>query len=238
MSAVLPLVFVHGIRLSGACWRQQQRLLPGHRVLAPDLPGHGARRDQPFTLDTAVQAVSEAIDAAGGPVALVGHSLGGLVSIATAARYPDRVAALVGAGCTLVPTKGLRRPFLLAHRILTALPDQGDRFSARVLRRSLPAEVAGPVIEAGIATQVIPEAMVALGTPDPLGDLARYPGRVLFINGRSDHFRLQERRFRAACARGELRTVPGAGHYLPLTHGETFARFVGDYATAGPAVGR
>ncbi|GAB3353376.1 hypothetical protein GCM10027360_10730 [Amycolatopsis echigonensis] len=62
--------------------------------------------------------------------------------------------------------------------------------------------------------------------------MARYPGRVLLLNGRHDHFRLGERRFLAAGQDGALRIVPGAGHYLPLTHGEICARVVDGVATA------
>ncbi|MYW92142.1 alpha/beta hydrolase [Amycolatopsis rubida] len=222
---VLPVVFVHGIRLSGACWQQQKRLARG-RVAAPDLPGHGARRGEKFTLDGAVGAVAAAVDEVGGRAVLVGHSLGGYVSIAAAARHPERVVSLVGAGCSLVPSSALRGGFRFAHRGLATTADDGASFSAWLLRRVLPAEVAEPVIAAGIASEVIPDVMEAAAGMDPLADLARYPGRVLLLNGRHDHFRLGERRFLAACQDGALQIVPGAGHYLPLTHGEGCARVV------------
>lgn len=225
MSDVLPVVFVHGIRLSGACWQQQKRLARG-RVAAPDLPGHGTRRGERFTLDSAVDAVTEAIDEVGGRAVLVGHSLGGYVSIATAARYPDRVASLVAAGCSLVPGAVLRGGFQFARRGLATTADDGASFSAWLLRRVLPAEVAEPVVAAGIASEVIPAVMEAAAGMDPLADLARYLGRVILLNGRRDHFRLGERRFLAACQDGELRVVPGAGHYLPLARGEICARVV------------
>ncbi|MFB9923571.1 alpha/beta fold hydrolase [Amycolatopsis halotolerans] len=229
MSEVLPVVFVHGIRLSGACWQQQKRLARG-RVAAPDLPGHGMRRGEKFTLDGAVVAVVDAIDEVGGRAVLVGHSLGGYVSIATAARHPERVASLVGAGCSLVPSSVLRGSFRFARRSLATTADDGASFSAWLLRRVLPEEVAEPVVAAGIASEVIPDVMAA--GMDPLADLARYPGRVLLLNGRHDHFRLGERRFLAACQDGALQIVPGAGHYLPLTHGETCARVVDGVASA------
>ncbi|ATY16878.1 alpha/beta hydrolase [Amycolatopsis sp. AA4] len=214
---MLPVVFVHGIRLSGACWQQQKRLARG-RIATPDLPGHGTRRGERFTLDGAVDAVADAIDEVGGRAVLVGHSLGGYVSIATAARHPERVVSLVGAGCSLVPSPILRGGFRFASRGLAAAADDG----AWLLRRVLPAEVAEPTIAAGIASEVIPDVLAA--GMDPLADLARYPGRVLLLNGRHDHFRLGERRFLAACQDGALQIVPGAGHYLPLTHGEICAR--------------
>ncbi|WP_409462100.1 alpha/beta fold hydrolase [Amycolatopsis sp. GA6-003] len=225
MSDVLPVVFVHGIRLAGACWQQQKRLARG-RIAAPDLPGHGTRRGEKFTLDGAVAAVADAIDEVGGRAVVVGHSLGGYVSIATAARHPERVVSLVGAGCSLAPNSVLRGGFRFASRGLAGTAHDGEW----LLRRVLPAEVAEPTIAAGIASEVIPDVLAA--GLDPLADLARYPGRVLLLNGRHDHFRLGERRFLAACQDGALQIVPGAGHYLPLTHGEICARVAGGLATA------
>lgn len=231
MPGTLPVVLVHGIRLSGACWRQQRQLLGHRRVAAPDLPGHGNRREEAFSIDGAVGVVADAIDQVGGRAVVAGHSLGGYVAIATAAHHPDEVAALAGFGCTLGPSPVLRAVFRAAHRGLCVLPDGGDRLSARALRRVLPAEIADPVISAGIATDVIPAVMGATTTVRPTDELASYPGQVLLVNGRHDHFRLGERRFLAACHDGALQIVPGAGHYLPLTHGRICARILDAAAT-------
>jgi len=217
----MAVVFVRGIRLSGACWTQQKRLLSGRPVAAPDLPGHGTRRGERFTMDGAVEAVAEALDEVGGRAVLVGHSHGGYVAIATAARHPDRVASLVGVGCSAVPGGLLRGAFRLAGRGLAMTADGGAALSARLVRRMLPSEVAEPVIAAGIASEVIPAVLAA--EVDPLADLARYPGKVLLLNGSRDHFRLGENRFLAACRDGTRQLVPGAGHYLPLTHGGKLA---------------
>ncbi|WP_019202031.1 alpha/beta fold hydrolase [Tsukamurella sp. 1534] len=235
MTASLPVVFVHGVRLSGACWQQQARLLGARDVVAPDLPGHGTRRGEAFTVGAAVDAVVSAIDQVGGRAVLVGHSLGGFVSIATAAHHPDRVAALVGVGCSLVPGVALRGAFRLGHRVLTAFGDDGAAASARTLRRVLPSEVAEPVIAAGIATEVVPSVMDAAAWIDSIDLLARYRGRVLLLNGGHDHFRFGEHRFLAATSHGSLQVVPGAGHYLPLTHGEVCARVVDDVARLAAA---
>ncbi|GAB3301864.1 alpha/beta fold hydrolase [Epidermidibacterium keratini] len=223
-----PIVLVHGIRLSSACWVQVREHLPGREVIAVDLPGHGSRRGERFTIDGAVEVVSTAIDSAGRPAVLVGHSMGGYAAIATAARDPQLVAQLVGAGCTLVPGALLRGAFSTASTLLSRLPDRGEQVSARVLRRTLPRQVADEVIEAGVATEAVPDVMSAAARFDPLAELAAYPGPVRLINGAHDHFRLQERRFLRACQQGSLRVVPGAGHYLPLTHPARFAALLGE----------
>jgi len=230
MTEPLPVVFIHGLRLSGACWQQQKQLLTSRVVVAPDLPGHGSRRGEPFTLHASVAAVTQAIDAVGGRAVLVGHSLGGFVAIATAAQHPEKVAALVGADCSLVPGFGLRIAFRMSSCFFSATPGIGDAVTTNLLRRLLPGDVAEPVIAAGIAHEVVPSVMSAAASLDPLRLLRSYPGRVLLLNGGHDHFRCGERRFLASTHSGDLQVVPGAGHYLPLTHSAVCARIIDDAA--------
>ena len=92
------IVFVHGTRLTKAMWLLQQAALHDEfRTIALDLPGHGARADEPFTLEAGADAVSAAIrDHAGGRAIVVGLSLGGYVAMALAAREPERVRGQIG----------------------------------------------------------------------------------------------------------------------------------------------
>ena len=223
---MVPVVFVHGIRLSGAAWAEQlERANPP--ATAVDLPGHGARRGERFTLAGAVDVVVEAIDE---PALVVGHSLGGYVAIAAAARYPDRVAGLLVAGSTCVPGRTLETPFRLAHRLLMRLPDQGERLSRRQFESLLPPKLAQAVLDGGIATEVIPDVAKAFADFDVLAQLRTYPGPTWIVNGSRDHFRRHERRFLDVCADGRLITVPKAGHYLPMVRGQEFSRLVLDAA--------
>ncbi|MFC3450711.1 alpha/beta fold hydrolase [Amycolatopsis speibonae] len=223
---MVPIVFVHGIRLSGAAWSEQLELL-GHPAKAVDLPGHGTRRGERFTLDGAVDAVAGALDE---PALVVGHSLGGYVAMAAAARHPESVAGLVVADSTYLPGKTLETPFRLAHRLLMRLPDRGEGPSRRQFRSALPPKLAEAVIGGGIATEVIPDVAEAFARFDVLAELATYPGPTWLINGARDHFRRHERRFLDACADGRLVNVPNAGHYLPMARGKEFAQLVLDAA--------
>ncbi|EME64340.1 alpha/beta fold hydrolase [Amycolatopsis decaplanina] len=227
---MIPIVFVHGIRLSGAAWTEQLAR-SAHPAKAVDLPGHGARRGERFTLAAAADAVAAVIDE---PALVVGHSLGGYVAIAAAARYPERVAGLVVAGSTFLPGKTLEAPFRVAHRLLMRLPDQGERLSRWQFQSVLPPELAEAVIGGGIATEVIPDVAKAFADFDVLAELAAYPGPTWLINGSRDHFRRHERRFLDACADGRLISVPRAGHYLPMARGREFAQLVLDAARSLP----
>ena len=65
-------------------------------MLAPDFPGHGRSAGAPLSSIAALADWTAAlIAAAGAPArALVGHSMGSLVALETAARHPDKVSAL------------------------------------------------------------------------------------------------------------------------------------------------
>lgn len=81
-------VLVHGIRTSRTMWRAQLAHLDALEVpsVAVDLPGHGTRIGEEFTLAGALGTIDEAVRAAAedGLVLLVGHSMGGLLSTAYA----------------------------------------------------------------------------------------------------------------------------------------------------------
>ena len=53
------IVFLHGTRLTRAAWTAQLEVLGGEfRAIAVDLPGHGSRAAEPFTLDGATDVVT------------------------------------------------------------------------------------------------------------------------------------------------------------------------------------
>ncbi|MCC5952873.1 MAG: alpha/beta hydrolase [Acidimicrobiia bacterium] len=92
------LVLVHGGAAHAHWWSFLAPIIGPYRVVALDLSGHGDsdRRDS-YTLDRWVDevlAVSQGVDMAGPPV-LVGHSMGGFVVAATAARAPGDVAGMI-----------------------------------------------------------------------------------------------------------------------------------------------
>ena len=96
------VVLVHGIRTSSSMWRRQVRFLEarGHRVLAPDLPGHGARMHERFTLEAAIDTISDAVDSLGGDVLLVGFSLGAYLSVHYAGAEDRPLRGLIAASCS------------------------------------------------------------------------------------------------------------------------------------------
>lgn len=227
----LPVVFVHGIRVSGTMWSPVRALLEAPSA-APDLPGHGGRRGLPYDTEAACDVVAEAIADLGGRALVVGLSLGGYVGIATAARHPGMVAGLVAMGCTARPGRALAHAYRLAGRLAARNPAAADRLSRFALRRTLPGAAGEAMIEGGLSSEVVPSVVAVVTAEDPLASLAAYPGRVWLVNGARDHLRADERAFLAACADGSLTHVPGRGHLTVLADPAWLARFVDAAARA------
>jgi pimeloyl-ACP methyl ester carboxylesterase len=104
-----PVVLLHGPGESAAHW---MRVIPGlvqtHRVVAPDLPGHGNSDpgDTRLDMDRMLAWLGELIDqTCETPPAMVAQLLGGAIALRFALRHPGRLDRLV-----LEDTFGLR-PF-------------------------------------------------------------------------------------------------------------------------------
>ncbi|WP_197320511.1 alpha/beta fold hydrolase [Saccharomonospora sp. NB11] len=229
--APLPVLFLHGIRVSGTMWHPQLHEVGQRRpVSAPDLPGHGHRRGQHFTLAGAVDLVRQEIDDLGGRALVVGLSLGGYVGIAAASRLGDRVAGLVAMGCTAVPTPERTRPLRVAGGLLRRLPDGGDRLNHRLFAALWGERAATVIGERGFATEAMPDALDELVRFDPLAEVARYGGPVWLVNGGRDHFRVDEQRFLDVCERARLVVVPRVGHLVPIAAPRVVSRLVSEVA--------
>ncbi|PWC08153.1 alpha/beta fold hydrolase [Mycetocola zhujimingii] len=232
MAATPPIVLVHGIRTSGTMWRAQVEQLraSGFEVTAIDLPGHGTRMAEPFSIEAAHAAIDDAIDAFGGPALLVGLSLGGYIAIDYAGSHPDRVAGLVAASCLTLP----RGPGLWGYRALARLihrlPDRGAWLNDTMARLFLPPAGFEDMAAGGVALDVMDTALAAVGRLDPIASLARYPGPVWFVTGSLDHFRLNQRAFAAAKPQASVVVIRGATHLVSLVKPGDFTRAITDAA--------
>jgi pimeloyl-ACP methyl ester carboxylesterase len=131
-----PVILLHGPGEFAAKW---MRVIPDlvltHRVVAPDLPGHGTSEvDGPLDADRVLAWLGELVESTcPSPPALVGHLLGGAIAARFAVRQQDRLSRLV-----LVNAMGLGRfrpapQFALALIGFLARPT--ERSSDRLWRR-------------------------------------------------------------------------------------------------------
>ena len=92
------VVLIHGAGFDHTAWALHSRWFAhnGFSVLVPDLPGHG-RSAGPTLSSIAEMAdwTAALLSATGATKAhLIGHSMGSLIALETAARHPDKVSAL------------------------------------------------------------------------------------------------------------------------------------------------
>ncbi|WP_343035462.1 alpha/beta fold hydrolase [Cellulomonas septica] len=188
---IRPIVFVHGTRTSSAIWQHQLDALTrsGHPTLALDLPGHGARAHERFTLEGAIRAIDDAVASFAVAPLLVGLSLGGYASLAYARRNEHKLAGVVLAGCS-TEIKG--KP-LLAYRSASGAVTRALRIG-------------------GGTWHVVQDMLSAMSGYSPLADLRRVRLPVWVVNGARDPLRLDERRYLTARPGTRLRVVPRAGH--------------------------
>ena len=100
-------VLIHGGWHGAWCWVRVAALLErrGHRVIAPDLPAHGAD-PTPLTArpyEMYVPKVCEVLDALQDRAILVGHSSGGMIIAEAARQKRDRIKSLVYLSAFLLP---------------------------------------------------------------------------------------------------------------------------------------
>lgn len=228
-----PLVLLHGM---GGCWQWWLEVLPElgrhHRVIAIDIPGFGESEPlaTPYDMDTVADVIVELIQQLGIPRAIVaGHSMGGLVTISLASRYPELVtrAVLVDAGGVPMSErrlsailKLLRASFYLftRPRILNRLATD-ERVRARLLKMAMRdprtlspdlARIIMPKIAAPSFLDSIPASARAIDKVRPealiMPTLLLWGDRDAFAPLRSAHALL------SGLPHGELAVLANVGH--------------------------
>jgi pimeloyl-ACP methyl ester carboxylesterase len=231
-----PLVLVHGLGGAASNWTELVPLLARrHRLLVPDLPGHGGSSAlpavsglEPFADRVALVAEREGML----PAPFVGHSLGGMVVLRLALRRPADVQAIVLAGSAGLSIGNVWGRQLLS--LFTAV--RPGRLAARqrglvarspLLRRVVfgTVSVADPValtneaVEGFLAAQLlhtdVDSAWQALRVDDPRQELEQIHVPVLVLWGAEDgQLPLDDAFEYTRRLRARLRVIPGCGHLL------------------------
>jgi pimeloyl-ACP methyl ester carboxylesterase len=231
-----PLVLVHGLGGTIENWRAlAPSLAARHRVLVPDLPGHGSSGLLPEArdVDSLADAILGVVDAEGAADAVwVGHSLGGVVALRAAALRPDAVRGLV-----LAAAAGIGSASRAAHITLAFLgtakpgrliaPYRNSLAHSRLGRRAvfgwwgaadpdaLEPELAEAFLVGPAHHTDTRQAGRALLASDPRPELDRVTCPCVCLWGASDNWvRPEDGMEYARRLRAPLRTIAGCGHLL------------------------
>jgi pimeloyl-ACP methyl ester carboxylesterase len=231
-----PLVLIHGLTGAASNWVElAPRLAQSHRVLVPDLPGHGRSAPLPSApnLDVYAERVHLLADVEGMlPAPLVGHSMGGLVALRLAVRRPEAVRGLVlaaSAGIGSVTRRaqfwvsvfGFTRPgrkvaplrgVIARHPRLR--PPIFNRYQTSDSFALSPEVVEGFLAAAPLHTDVV-SAGRALVRDDPRLDLERVGCPCLVLWGARDlQVPIEDAFEYARRLNAPLRTIADCGHLL------------------------
>ena len=230
------LVLVHGLGGTIENWRAiGPPLVESHRVLVPDLPGHGgsALLAEAGNVDALAEAVLGIADAEQMRGAVwIGHSLGGVVALRAAVLRPDVVRGLVLAGAAGIGSASRSAEVTLA--LLGALrpgrliaPFRHTWARSRLGRRTAfgwwgvadPDALEPDLAEAFLAGPAqhtdTRQAARALLVSDPRAELDRVTCPCLCLWGASDNWvRPEDGMEYARRLRAPLRAIAGCGHLL------------------------
>ncbi len=281
-----PVVLLHGFMLSGALWAHQLRdLALHHRVIAPDLRGHGSSvagrsgfsmAGDPGLVDELRADVRTSVAQEGAPAVrrmardirtvldaldvehalVVGHSMGGMVTLQLAHDTPADELHRRVAGLALVSTTG--GPFAkvpgfggmarLAGPASARALDLADRWGVRTLAsqdlrwwltrvgfgaEAPPAQVRFVEgLHLATSSSTVAELIPALA----LFDLSKWLGSIdlpaLVVVGSNDRLTppRHAQRTAAALPRSELVELPRCGHMPMIERRREFTRLVEEFA--------
>jgi 3-oxoadipate enol-lactonase len=219
-TAMDTIVLVPALATTARMWRPQAEALAAtHTVVVCDLPGHGTVPG-PFTLDAAAKEVTNAIDAASGPVTLCGISLGATVAILACLARPDGVRRLILSGGVAHPPAALA----LQRAIARVLPIS---VMARISAAQQGSDGAADFRSVGKRTYMA--GLRELAHADLRPRLGEITAPTLVVCGERDKVNQPlSRELADGIPNAELRIIPGAGHLWNLEQPEVFTALLAD----------
>ena len=232
------LLYIHG-NTGSKLWFERVMDVPGYRVIAPDMPNFGdSEHIDTADIDVYADYVAEFMQALGIQNAyVVGHSLGGAVSISLVVRYPKLVGRLLLVDPA--PLEGLHTPQEYYPVIESYKENPGMLKEA--LRAVTPTLDDEAFLDRLTDSAVKMNKMAYTGNPRAL-DRFDYRGRVdevripvLLVRGELDGLITEDlgRNTVESFPAGEFRSLEGVGHAVMVEDPPRFLELVKEFGTDG-----
>jgi len=209
-----------------------------YRVICADLPGHGSRRNQILTMETAIQSVKQVIEEAvpQKKVLLFGYDLGGYVAMAFAQSYPEMCSGLVLGACCNETFGGVTQfLFVVLKTAFLVLPESMlwtliPKGYSHVPREDLNEAI----LRSGMNYSIWSQCAATMKEPEQdyfQKGISSFSGPIFFINGELDD-RKSEEKFLSSSKNGRLHIVRGASHLVHLEPGNRteFSTMIKEFA--------
>ena len=218
------VVLIHGVGLRADAWRGQMNTLSTEfTMMAIDMPGHGASAvpDGDMTLADYSDAIAAALPE---PALVVGHSMGAMIALDMASRFPDRVRGVAAMNAIYKRSAAARDAVMVRAASLDgqATPDPSaplDRWFGDALtpEREACRTWLQEVDPAGYAT-----AYRVFASEDGPSDtqLRSLPCPAIFVTGSEEPNSTpnMSRNMAALAPKGRAIIVDDAAHMMPMTH--------------------
>ena len=237
------LLLVHGWGMHGGVWGDLPALLARHfRVTTLDLPGHG-RSDAPRAAQSLGDFTDAVMELCPAPAVWLGWSLGGLVALDAALRYPEKVTRLVLAGATPKFVQAPDWPHAMPAEVFAEFARSLTHDYRATLLRFLSLHVGGNEDGRALLKQLRAKVFIPHGDPQPAAlaaglaileqtDLRARPAEIrapaLVVHGSHDRLAAPAAAeyLAAHLPQARLLRIEGAGHAPFLSHPTQFAQAV------------
>lgn len=238
----LDIVLVHGWGMHAGIWGDLPDRLSAHfRVTTLDLPGHGRSHDalRESTLTAFTDAVAQVSPAS---AIWLGWSLGGLIALDAARRYPEKVSKLVLVSATPKFVQAPDWPHAVDAEVFTGFARSLACDYRATLLRFLSLQIGGDdatrtllkTLRAQIFEHGEPQAaalsagLSILQQSDLRASLAQIQVPAVILHGSHDRLAMPAagEYLAAHLARARIIHIAGAGHAPFLSHAAEFAQSV------------
>ena len=226
------LVFIHGWSCDKTFWTNQISVFESkYKVVAIDLGGHGESgiNRKNWTLDSFAEDVVAVVNKLGlKKIILIGHSMGGPVSIEAANKLKGKVIGLVGADT--FQNLGKTIPDSLVSPFLNPFKENFSAATKEFVKAMFPAN-ADPVLVKMVSDKMSsapPEIAMSASEnmfkDNAISALKEFNVPIISIN--CDHFPVQVESNKKQVKFYELKIMKGVGHFVMLENPDEFNRLL------------